>query len=291
MHVITSDINLNDIWTAPIWPESIYAPALAILQSRTHNGQTASGAGGSREVAFEKCLSETAEILALADQKTDYVSVTDGLAAHPDAKIARHHAQLEALQRKFILDWWAGACPAEYLSDDWLDAAQVTAFVDRARAGATVYRKTQLWHLACTLPVHCMIACSTNRMGQDIILGFGTATDAASAAHLAVTEVMLMELNLYSVMAARGGYRHPDTARIEAIIDEYAKRHGALLSDRSANEASLASGTTHDLSIAMPAHRLIDLTPHPKSRPVWLCQLDDKRIVDVLRPDHPFMAQ
>lgn len=291
MHVITSDINLNDIWTAPIWPESIYAPALAILQSRTHNGQTASGAGDSREVAFEKCLSETAEILALTDQKTDYISVTDGLAAHPDAETARRHAQLEALQRKFILDWWAGECPAAHISDDWLNAAQVTAFVNRARAGATAHRNTQLWHLTGTLPVHCIIACSANRMGQDVILGFGTATDAEKAAHLAVTELMLMELNLYSVMAARGGNHNTDTARIEAIIYEYAKRRRELMPDSPANEARLAHDTAHDLSTAMPAHRLIDLTPHPKSRPVWLCQLDDKRIVDGSRPDHPFMAQ
>jgi len=294
MHVITSDINLNKIWTKPIWVESIYAPALSILQSRTHSGRTASGAGMTRDVAFEKCLSETAEILALEAASPDYLGLTDGLAAHPEGDIAISTAKLEAMQRKIILSWWANNCQARKLPQNWLDSAKITELIARARAGATADRTTAFWHLQTALPCHCVIACSTNRMGQDVILGFGTARTAGDAAKLAATEVMLMELNLYSLMAARGGRTDTDTDRIADIIHAYARRIPALLPKASADLSALykifEEGELNSTS-ALPPHTMTELTPHPASRPVWLCQINDMRMTDGSRLDHPFMAQ
>ncbi|SLN62291.1 YcaO-like family protein [Pseudooctadecabacter jejudonensis] len=290
MQIITSDMNLKTVWRSPIWPDSIYAPSLAILQSQTLSGRTASGADATRDIAFEKCLSETAEILALEDVLPEFDPITDGLAAHPDVTLAQHNAMLEALQRKAVLSWWRGNGLAKKIPANWLDDHQITSFVKKARTGATAFRDTQFWHLTSPLPCHCVVACSANRMGQDMILGFGTATQAQAAARLAATEVMLMELNLYTVMAARGGRDTSDQDRIEAKIREYAARRGALLPSIPADPADL--NTSHGaLSSTMPPHTLTDLTADPASRPVWLCKIDGMPSSKVAPPDHPFMAQ
>lgn len=195
-------------WQRYDWRKSFFAPHMEILQALTLVGKTASGIGTTRDAAFHRCLGETAEIHALAMLGKDgdgFQTRRLGIAAHLDPVEAQHLATLEAFERLVVLDWWNGRRAARPVCDDWLADHGVMGSLHAARLGADLRRRTDWW-LVQTAPHRpsVMICRSTSPEGQDPLLGYGAGPDAVTAARKALSELLLMEMNLMELLASRG---------------------------------------------------------------------------------------
>lgn len=264
----------NDLiahWQRHDWRESFFAPALQVLQALTTDGQTASGAGRSRDEALTRCLGETAEILALTDGvRKDFIGNSDGIAAHPDPLEARFGAICEAYERRAIWRWWCGEAEARPVAADWLDGAGLVARLDLLRRGASLGRRSNWWHVNDREGPCVMICCSTSLEGQDPILGFGAAPNAAAAAEKAMREMLLMELNLMERMASR--ITGKPASGLDLYFANLSRRLPQLLpatppaapQDQALPDEDSGRGRNYGMR---------DLTPRDGPFAVWLCQL------------------
>lgn len=280
------DNDLAKTWARYDFRESFFAPGLAILQALTVSGKTASGTGDTRDDALERCLSETAELLALDANRQHAPSAPtfDGIAAHTDAEAARRAALWEAHERAAVMAWWRGAHAARPLPHTWMAQSGLLSWLNSARAGATSRRVTRLWSLDGCGPLQVAISRSTNDAGQDPILGFGAADTLEKAGAKALRETLEMELNLVEVMAVRGGHLDFDVGWIEEKIDLYATVGRPRLPDEGDDAPPAAVTPQRDLNA-----QITDLT-QPGQRPVWACRLDGGPI---LQPHEttPFMSK
>lgn len=227
--------DLLSYWRLYDWRESFFAPNVSILQALTLTGDTASGAGHSRESAFRRCLGETAELHALAalpqDARPD--TTRTGLAAHPDPDEARQSAILEAFERFTVMRWWRGDAPALPLDEGWSGHGALIQRTEQARSGAALKRPTGWWRID-TPPgsPHVMICRSMSAEGQDILLGFGSDPCPGRAARKALHELFLMEMNLMELLAARSIGRDDALQPLRARIASYTRTCPPLLAER-----------------------------------------------------------
>lgn len=268
-------------WQCHDWRESFLAPGLVILQALSHDGHTASGADFLREGALRRCLSETAEIAALArpGQRAAFDARRDGIAAHPDAALARRAAEQEAFERRMAALWWRGEIGSRPLAPGWLARAGIAAMIDRARAGAALRRRCGIWQIGAGRAGPCVMVCITSsQQGQDPVPGYGCDSDPVQAAAKALREALLMEMNLMEVMALRagnGGADHSAALPLQARLAALARHLPDLLRD-------LAPRTGFDPLPAKPlagpadwfgtAVQRRDITPQGGPLPVWLCR-------------------
>ena len=184
--------NIQSHWQQHTWQTSPFAPDLKIVQALVE-GKTASGAGFSRYDALSRCIGETAEIITLNEGES-----SEGLAAGPDFSFAAQHALCERLERWAVWKWW----------HEQLKAVPVIAgiMVSTLRRHATEKRETNLWHLAGFPHIHVVIAQSLSLAGTQPILGFGANICPQKAAHSALIELGLMELNLLAPPANMQAY-------------------------------------------------------------------------------------
>ena len=288
-------------WVQQDWRRSIFAPGVFILQALTRSGRTASGLGFDRRDALERCVSETAEILSIAELRnandtkgSSKIAFNPmfGLSAHPNANSARRLAIYEAHERDAVSKWWYGAVAAQRLPADWKIANGVHRVLLRTRTLASVKRETEFWRLDQPDPVHTVICMSRYATGQDPILGFGASVILAEAAKKALRENVLMELNLMEVLAVRGGHSSMDMSRVETKIAEYAVRCPSLLPDIETPPAILRDFDPINLDSANPSLSLRDLhdiSPGWLKRTVWQCNLTDRESVHSKGPASPFM--
>lgn len=217
--------DLTDSWQRHDWRESFFAPGLVILQALTHDGRTASGAGLTRDEAFDRCLGETAEILALnrhLRQGGRFDPWSDGLAAHPDPAQACAAARLEACERAAVADWWLGRAPAAPVSESWIAQAGLGARVEAMRQGAALRRRSDWWQIRTEGQPCVMICRSVSLEGQDPVLGFGCDEEPVAAAEKALRELLLMEMNLMELLAARATGDEHGPGEVRARIRGYA---------------------------------------------------------------------
>ncbi|WP_323717797.1 YcaO-like family protein [Paracoccus aminovorans] len=264
--------DLTASWQRHDWRESFFAPGLVILQALTQDGRTASGAGATRDEAFGRCLGETAEILALARHRRGgggFDPWRDGIAAHPDPVLACAAARNEACERAAVADWWLGHEPAAPVSAAWIAQAGIAAGLDAMRQGAALRRRTDWWQIRSGCEPCVMVCRSVSLEGQDPILGFGCHEDPVVAAEKALRELLLMEMNLMELLAARGTGDESGLQEVRARIRGYALHAPRLFPD-AAEELPAA-----------PCALVRDFQPQPECREisecgdefsVWLCQ-------------------
>lgn len=266
--------DLTESWQRHDWRESFFAPGLVILQALTHDGRTASGAGLTRDEAFDRCLGETAEILALNRHLRlggCFDPWRDGLAAHPDPVLACATARNEARERAAVADWWLGRSPAAPVSDAWIAQAGLAARVEAMRQGAALRRRSDWWQIRTEGQACVMICRSVSLEGQDPVLGFGCDEDPVAAAEKALRELLLMEMNLMELLAARATGDAQGPGEVRARIRGYAL-HAPRLFPAGADSLPAA-----------PCALVPDFRPQPECREisepraavrVWLSQGD-----------------
>lgn len=263
---------LTESWQRHDWRESFFAPGLVILQALTHDGQTASGAGLTRDEAFDRCLGETAEIVALTDHRRHggrFDPWRDGLAAHPDPEQACAAARTESCERAAVAEWWLGRQPAAPVSETWIAQAGLASRLEAMRRGAALRRRTDWWqiHSACE---PCVMVCrSVSTEGQDPILGFGCDDDPVIAAEKALRELLLMELNLMELLAARATGAQAGLAEVCDRIRGYALHAPRLFPAAAANLPAAPCGLVSGF-YPRPACREISAPRAELS--VWLSQ-------------------
>ncbi|WP_199258404.1 YcaO-like family protein [Paracoccus binzhouensis] len=264
--------DLIDSWQRHDWRESFFAPGLVILQALTRDGRTASGAGWTRDDAFDRCLGETAEIHALADWRRRggaFDPWRDGVAAHPDPALACEAARNEACERAAVADWWLGHEPAAPVSEAWIAQAGLAAQLEAMRRGAALRRRTDWWQIRSSCEPCVMVCRSMSLEGQDPVLGFGCHDDPVAAADKALRELLLMELNLMELLAARSTGEEAALEPVRARIRGYALQAPRLFPD-AAEELPAA-----------PCALVLEFRPRPECREiscrrapvsVWICQ-------------------
>ncbi|MTH34602.1 hypothetical protein GL279_08315 [Paracoccus limosus] len=265
--------DLAACWRSFDWRENFLAPGLVILQALTPDGQTASGAGLNRDEAWHRCLGETAEILALRahrDAGRAFDPTRDGIAAHVDTRAACDAALFEAHERRAIAGWWLGWLQADPVAPDWLHEAGILGSLDLARRGAALKRRTDWWLVRLADGPCTMICRSASIEGQEPVLGYGAHPDPAEAARKAMRELLLMELNLIELLAARSHGLGPALEPVGRRIRDYALRGSSLFAEGPAVTPRPAARLGADW--LAPAPRMQELATAPIS--VWLCQPD-----------------
>lgn len=270
-----SPSDLVACWARFDWRESFFAPGLAILQALTPHGETASGAGETRDDALQRCLGETAEYEALRGAAASGVdlgfnSLRDGLAAHPGAAMARQLAWCEMVERRAVAGWWLGQRGASRLADGWLADTGIAGRLARLRHGAALRRVTSFWLIARSSEPFTMIGASHSQEGQSGVLGYGTAPTAVEAAQKAMREVLLMELNLMEQIAER----HLDGESSVGPILPRGAGFARHLAQRLPFDAAPVTPPTDDAPEDAPDDGVEyrDLTPRGGPLCVWLCQ-------------------
>lgn len=277
------------MWKRNDWRESIFAPQFSIIQALTIDGSTASGAGDNRQDALARCLSETAEILAVGALQRDNENAgttnrplngQDGTASHLNHEQARLNAFYEAHERVAISKWWLGGINAMRVPDEWLGRHGYANWIMEQRASAAIKRVTGLWLLEQQSNIHIVICRSQYANEQDPVLGFGASACAFEAIEKALRENMLMEINLIEVLASRSGYSSQDMSRVEAKVAGYATRCPLIL---TAVPATLPEQRNTAVTIERFAAdtaakpEFCDITPANCDRPVWRCHLPGHR--------------
>lgn len=274
--------DLINTWQRYDWRESFFAPKIVILQALTIGDKTASGVGRWREAAYQRCLGETAEIDALAQQpearRKDFHPHRDGLAAHVDPAAARRNAALEAFERLAVSQWWQGQLSADPVSETWLAESGATGMLSIARLGAALKRRTSWWQIR-TRPDQpvVMICRSMSPEGQDPVLGFGCGTDPIYAARKALRELYLMEMNLMELLAARLTGAQDSQQPFQRLVSTYTRRCPALLPQRpevtpTGNRPAFSDSSAETWLGTTVEER--DITPLEGPLQVWLCKPD-----------------
>lgn len=293
--LMSKSSELSKAWQRYDWRESFFAPNIVILQALIGD-KTASGAGRAREAAFQRCLGETAEILALAAlpavERTGFNPLRDGLAAHAEARIACQNAALEAFERQAVARWWLGEVPARPLGDAWLAESGLTGMVTVARLGAALKRRTGWWQIETGRGQPVVMICrSMSAEGQDPVIGYGCALDPVAAARKALRELYLMEMNLMELLAARRLDRarpHP----AQELVSSYARRGPVLLPQHEpVTPAPVIAAQSEPAPEKWLGTRvtLRDITPFDGPIRVWLCSPDLPLPIFDGRPGLPFM--
>jgi hypothetical protein len=298
MHETGHEKQLISYWEQDCWDwrESIFAPHICIIEAVTVVGKTASGLGDTRDDALQRCLSETAEIMArraLSSEPSKRVSVGQtGIAAHVDPEYAQLNALYEAHERVAIWQWWLGQGSARKIPDGWLLLHGFTGWLDQKRATAEIKRVTALWSLTTTSDIHTVVCKSEYPNGQDPILGFGSSACVFDAARKALRETLLMELNLMEVLAVRSGYSTRDVSTIEAKIKNYALRCPAILPQEEVSLRKQALGNMRlkeVVSKAVCSPKFRNITPPDQYRVVWQCCIEGTLQLHANGPAAPFM--
>lgn len=266
--------DLAAFWRRFDWRENFLAPGLVILQALTPDGQTASGAGLTRDEAWDRCLGETAEILALNRHRAQggrFDPQRDGIASHADSSIARTAALHEAHERRAVAGWWLGESRAAPLDRQWLADAGLLALHDRIRDGAALKRRSDWWRIDGPPGPATMICRSMSLEGQEPILGYGVHPDPRQAAEKALREMLLMEINLMELLAARSHGLGPALEPVGRRIRDYALRGASLFAPAPAVIPAPAPETREAEVFAGPPC-FLRLASGPVS--VWLCQPD-----------------
>lgn len=276
-------------WTRRDWRESIFSPRIPILQALTKSGATASGLGASRRDALDKCLSETAEILAVAQfrqsasdtgaQESGFDPM-DGLSAHPDPALARLLALYEAHERIAVSEWWLGLSNAEKVPETWLHERGISDWVAELRQSAAIKRITNFWRLTRCEEIEVVICISNYRNGQDPIPGFGASVSIKDAIRKAFRENLLMELNLAEVLAARSGYSEVDMSRVETKIINYTARRASILPNREIEPPVERNGESDIDRLVDEMDEdpiFIDIAPPWMERSVWRCRIPKQK--------------
>ncbi|UFS66668.1 YcaO-like family protein [Paracoccus denitrificans] len=268
--------DLTENWQRHDWRESFFAPGFVILQALTRDGRTASGAGRNRDEAFDRCIGETAEIVALAAFRAGggaFEPWRDGLAAHPHPGPARDAAMDEACERRAVADWWLGRRPAVPVAAEWVRQAGLAAQLDRARDGAALRRRTDWWQIGAAGDPRIMICRSMSPEGQDPVLGYGAHRDPVRAAGKALRELLLMELNLMELLAARSFGREGALQAVRNRIRGYARRAALLFPEAVAiHPAPPGDADAGGCFDTPPACHEISPPEGPLS--VWICRPD-----------------
>ena len=263
---LASDLTRH--WQRHDWRESFFAPGLVILQALTRDGQTASGAGTTRREALERCLGETAEIAALARFRAaggDFDPWRDGLAAHPDPRRARQAALDEAHERFAVAGWWLGRLRALPLGAGWLDETGLARQLDEMRAGAALRRRTDWWQIPLPQGAPVMICRSMSLEGQDPILGYGSHAEPQKAAAKALRELLLMEMNLMELLAARSFWGAGALEPLGNRIRDFTRRGPQLF-------AAGAAGPPPATAAPTPEPPCREIGAQDAGISVWLCQ-------------------
>lgn len=283
----------QDCWD---WRESLFAPNICIIEAVTVVGKTASGLGDTRDDAVQRCLSETAEIMArrgVSAEPSGGVSAGQtGIAAHVDPEFAQLNALFEAHERVAIWQWWLGQGGARRMPEDWLELHGFTGWLDQKRATAKIKRATALWSLETKSDIHTVVCKSEYPNGQDPILGFGSSICVFDATRKALRETLLMELNLMEVLAVRSGHSARDVSAIEAKIKNYALRCPGILSQNIASlpEQALREKRLDEvLSGTVCAPEFRNITPPDQHRVVWQCSIEGTSHLHAKGPAAPFM--
>lgn len=293
-------------WDRQDWRASIFAPGVSIIQAITSSGRTASGLGYTREEALARCLSETAERLAVSEMPGDMrgrdtgpdaepalgFDPLDGVSAHPDPAIAHRHAFHETLERSVISRWWDGALEAQGIPDDWVQRLGLTTRIEQSRAMASVKRSTRFWRVDTDAPVHVVICMSGYPTGQDPVLGFGASDDLGDAMDKAFRENLLMEVNLMEVLATRSGHSRLDMSRVEAKIAMYVARCPERLPERAAPETVLRDKPPEPVDTVQRPPRgfhFAKIGPAWMARDVWLCRWENGETFQPKEAGSPFI--
>ncbi|MDA7427129.1 YcaO-like family protein [Primorskyibacter aestuariivivens] len=292
------ETQLISTWDRQDWRASIFAPGVSIIQAITKSGRTASGLDYTREGALARCLSETAERLAVsglqggeAGGMGDFDPL-DGVSAHPDRAIAYRHAYFEARERSVVSRWWDGALEAQSIPETWVESLGIRTRIDQSRAMASVKRSTRFWRIDTDGPVHVVICMSSYSTGQDPILGFGTSDRLVDAMDKAFCENLLMEVNLMEVLATRSGHSRLDMSRVEAKIAMYVARCPERLPELDAPTPVLADTETvpDDLVQNAPAgFRFFEIGPDWMEREVWFCRWENGETFEPKGATSPFI--
>lgn len=284
----TLDTDLTKTWTRYDFRESVFAPGISILQALTLSGKTASGTGDTREEALDRCLSETAELLAMEalQPQSGNASAAEafhGIAAHTDATLARQTALLEAHERAAVLAWWRGDLEARPLLDAWMSQSGLSDWLEKMRRGATSRRVTRLWSLDGWGTCQVVVSRSSNEAGQDPILGFGAAETLEAAGAKALRETLEMELNLLEIMAVRSGYLDFDVDWIERKVALYRTKCRSLLGADATCAAPSVTAQLGERNV-----RFQELT-ETGQRPVWGCRFETSSLLRA-NETMPFMS-
>lgn len=262
-------------WRRYDWRENFLAPGFEILQALTADGRTASGAGLTRDEAYLRCIGETAEIAALAGLRAhgqEFDPIRDGIAAHRHAEAAREAALAEAHERRIVAEWWLGRIAARPVAQGWLDRHGLSQMLSDIRQGAALKRRTDWWLIQPSSGPGAMICRSTSLGGQDPVLGYGVHPRARLAAEKALRELLLMELNLMELLAARSRGNEAAQQAVSDRIRGYARRMGQLFVPGPAVIPSDETGTADSAWFDPPA-RLFPVG-RGGSVAVWICQPD-----------------
>ena len=289
-------------WDRQDWRASIFAPGVSIIQAITTSGRTASGLGYTREEALARCLSETADRLAVSDLQgqdarqnsdpTQEFDPLDGVSAHPDPALAHRHAYYETLERSVISRWWEGALEAHSIPDAWVQSLGLSTRIEQSRAMASVKRSTRFWRVDTDAPVHVVICMSCYPTGQDPILGFGASDRLGDAIDKAFRENLLMEINLMEVLATRSGHSRLDMSRVEAKIAMYVARCPERLPERDAPKSVMedkAPGPVDAVQHPPEGFRFVEIGPEWMARDVWLCRWENGETFQPKGAGSPFI--
>ncbi len=273
-HICNHPDDLAAGWSRYDWRENFLAPGLSILQALTAEGRTASGAGMTRDEAFQRCLGETAEIVALARFRAAdgrFEPTRDGIAAHVDADATREAAACEAFERYAVARWWLGQSAARPVLGQWLVQAGLARTLAQARQGGALKRRTDWWQIGMAQGPCVMICRSMSHARQDPVLGYGVHRDPARAAEKALRENLLMELNLMELLAARSRGEETALHGVRDRIRSYALRAPNLFPD-APDVIPFDNATATDCDWFGTAPRLSAIATGAVS--VWLCQPD-----------------
>ncbi|SET35148.1 YcaO-like family protein [Paracoccus homiensis] len=264
---------LISTWRRYDWRESFFAPQMSILQALTDGNRTASGVGRCRADAFHRCLGETAEIHALQSGEVAFNPLRDGIAAHVDQNIARRAALMEAYERFAIMSWWDGhGAAAAPVQGAWLQRQGLEQQLADGRAGAALKRRTRFWCIDAGADHPVVTICrSTSPEGQEPILGFGCDPSPTASAGKALREMLLMEMNLMELLAARGSGQTALMGAVQRQIAAYARYSPALLPDAPEVEPVARTAVKAEKMFGAPVH-LDDITPPDGPIRVWLCR-------------------
>lgn len=153
----------------------------------------AGGRGTTLRDAFEGCLGEAAERLAVrAAGPVSAAAGSNGCAAGADLREARLRATLEAIERDALMLWWYGGRRAPALKLSCEDTLALRQFIESLRLEGG----RRLWFLDLTsdiaVPVVAALSCQPD--GSEVLVGSAADIEPAAAARSALLEMCQMHL-------------------------------------------------------------------------------------------------
>ncbi len=126
-----------------------------------------------------------------------------GCSAHTQMRQAILNAVCELIERQAVLRWWQGDIPARPLTRALGQCSDVSAYLDGARDGAPLVRRTWLFRLEQPGLVHVVAACSTAPDGDQTAVAFAAGPALVATAKRALLELLSVELETADLAFAR----------------------------------------------------------------------------------------